>query len=74
MPDKRIMVESRVLMDMAQDLGVASQGSKSDSSLQLYSEDFYKAAQQRLVIEQFSKYQQSLFAFFYSKGTNQTKI
>eukprot|EP00347_Sterkiella_histriomuscorum_P016573 403352676 len=61
MPDGTFLHESRVLMELANDLG----GKKG---YQLYSDDPIKAARQRTLIEQVNNYERELFAYFASRG------
>eukprot|EP00347_Sterkiella_histriomuscorum_P006107 403354042 len=63
--DDTLMPESRVLQDLANDLG-RKQG------LELYSEEPIQAAHQRLLMEQFgSKYMPAYFTLYRSKGKSE---
>lgn len=67
MPDGTLLHESKVLMELANDLG-------GDKGLALYSKDKIIAAKQRMTIEGFQIYSQGLFNFFFGKGSQQEKI
>ncbi|CDW90699.1 UNKNOWN [Stylonychia lemnae] len=68
--DGTMIHESRVLMELANDLGNSQ--NKEQSSTHLYSKNSIEAAKQRFIIEFASIYEKDLIAFLSSKGQRES--